>query len=209
MTTVLVASSKGGVGKTTIATHLAAQSALEGLRTALVDADPQSSSTRWAQRRAVLESAVLPLDGTRRKAWRKGLPEDTQRVVIDAPAGAMAEDLEAFLEVADAVIVPVQPSTLDIEATVPFLDTLAKHPRVRRGQLRVGLVGNKLKPWTNASQQAMELLSEWPYPVVGQLRDSQAYVVMTALGKSLFDYHSAQIREHQADWQSLLKWLKK
>ncbi|MEG3790904.1 ParA family protein [Lysobacter sp. CCNWLW3] len=209
MKTVLVASSKGGVGKTTIATHLAAQSALEGLRTALVDADPQSSSTRWAQRRAVLESAVLPLDGTRRKAWRKGLPEDTQRVVIDAPAGAMAEDLEAFLEVADAVIVPVQPSTLDIEATVPFLDTLAKHPRVRRGQLRVGLVGNKLKPWTNASQQAMELLSEWPYPVVGQLRDSQAYVVMTALGKSLFDYHSAQIREHQADWQSLLKWLKK
>ena len=209
MKTVLVASSKGGVGKTTIATHLAAQSALEGLRTALVDADPQSSSTRWAQRRAVLESAVLPLDGTRRKAWRKGLPEDTQRVVIDAPAGAMAEDVEAFLEVADAVIVPVQPSTLDIEATVPFLDTLAKHPRVRRGQLRVGLVGNKLKPWTNASQQAMELLSEWPYPVVGQLRDSQAYVVMTALGKSLFDYHSAQIREHQADWQSLLKWLKK
>ncbi|SFL12546.1 ParA family protein [Lysobacter sp. cf310] len=209
MKTVLVASSKGGVGKTTIATHLAAQSALEGLRTALVDADPQSSSTRWAQRRATLDSAVLPLDGTRRKAWRKGLPEDTQRVVIDAPAGAMAEDLEAFLEVADAVIVPVQPSTLDIEATVPFLDTLAKHPRVRRGQLRVGLVGNKLKPWTNASQQAVELLSEWPYPVVGQLRDSQAYVVMTALGKSLFDYHSAQIREHQADWQSLLKWLKK
>jgi chromosome partitioning protein len=45
--------------------------------------------------------------------------------------------------------------------------------------------------------------------MVGQLRDSQAYVVMTALGKSLFDYHSAQIREHQADWQSLLKWLKK
>ncbi|NUO78378.1 MAG: ParA family protein [Lysobacter sp.] len=209
MKTVLVASSKGGVGKTTIATHLAAQSALEGLRTALVDADPQASSTRWAQRRALLESAVLPLDGTRRKAWRKGLPEDTQRVVIDAPAGAMAEDLESFLEVADAVIVPVQPSTLDIEATVPFLDTLAKHPRVRRGQLRVGLVGNKLKPWTNASQQAVELLGEWPYPVVGQLRDSQAYVVMTALGKSLFDYHSAQIRDHQADWQPLLKWLKK
>jgi chromosome partitioning protein len=209
MKTVLVASSKGGVGKTTIATHIAAQAAIEGLRTALVDADPQESSTRWAQRRALLESAVLPLDGTRRKAWRKHLPDDTQRLVIDAAAGAMADDLDSFLEYADAVLVPVQPSALDIDATVPFLDSLAKHPRVRKGQLRVGLVGNKIKPWTNASQQALELLGAWPYPVVAQLRDSQAYVVLTGLGKSLFDYHSAQVRDHQDDWQPLLKWLKK
>ncbi|RNF83630.1 ParA family protein [Montanilutibacter psychrotolerans] len=209
MKTVLVASSKGGVGKTTIATHLAAQSALEGLQTALVDADPQNSSTRWAQRRAALESAVLPLDGTRRKGWNRQLPADTQRLVIDAPAGAMAEELEVFLDLADAVIVPIQPSTLDIEATVPFLDSLARHPRVRKGALRVGLLGNKLKPWTHASQQSVDLLRQWPYPLVAQLRDSQAYVVMTALGKSLFDYHSAQVREHQADWAPLLRWLRK
>lgn len=209
MKTVLVASSKGGVGKTTIATHLAAQTAIDGLHTVLVDADPQGSSTRWAQRRSVLESAVLPLDGTRRKAWRRQLPDDTQRLVIDAAAGAMAGDLEHFLEFTDAVVVPVLPSTLDIEATVTFLDSLARHPRVRKGTLRVGLVGNKLKPWTNASQQAIELLGAWPYPVVAQLRDSQAYVLMTGLGKSLFDYHSVQVREHQADWAPLFKWLKK
>lgn len=208
MKTVVVASSKGGVGKTTIATHLAAQAALAGQRTVLVDADPQGSSTRWCERRADLESAVLPLSG-KRKDWPKHIPDDSQWVVIDAPAGAMAEDLERFLQQADAVVVPVQPSALDIEATVPFLNGLAKLPRVRKGSLRVGLVANKLKPWTNASQQALALLGEWPYPVVAQLRDSQAYVLLTGLGRSLFDYHSQQVRDHQGDWQPLLKWLKK
>ncbi len=208
MKTVLVASSKGGVGKTTIATHLAAQAALAGQRTALVDADPQGSATRWAERRAGLDSAVLPVDG-HRKDWHRKVPEDAQQVVIDAPAGAMAGDLDRFLDQVDAVVVPVLPSALDIEATVPFLNTLAKLPRVRKGKLRVGLVGNKLKPWTNASQQALDLFKAWPYPLVGQLRDSQAYVVLTGLGKSLFDYHSQAVREHQQDWQPLLRWLRK
>jgi chromosome partitioning protein len=208
MKTILVASSKGGVGKTTIATHLAAQSALDGRRTVLVDADPQGSSTRWAQRRAGLDSAVLPLDGTG-AGWRRQLPADSELVVVDAAAGAMGGDLGRFLDRADAVVVPVLPSVLDIEATVGFLDTLAKNARVRRGELRVGLVANKLKPWTTGSQQALELFKQWPYPLVGQLRDSQAYAVLVGLGKSLFDYHSAQVREHQGDWQPLLRWLKK
>ena len=206
MKTILVASSKGGVGKTTIATHLAAQSALEGRRTVLVDADPQRSSMRWCERRAGLDNAVLPLDGTRHKSALKAIADEAQRVVIDAPAGSMGDDLEAYLERADVLVVPVLPSTLDIEATVPFLDSLARQPRVRRGQLRVGLVGNRLKPWTNASQQSLELLKAWPYPVVAQLRDSQAYVMLVGLGKSLFDYQSAQVRAHQGDWQPLLKW---
>ena len=90
MKTILVAGSKGGVGKTTVATHLAAHSALQGRRTVLADADPQGSATRWAERRAELDSAVLPLDASRRRAWRAWLPEDAEQVVIDAPAGALA-----------------------------------------------------------------------------------------------------------------------
>ena len=210
MKTILVASSKGGVGKTTIATHLAAQAALSGKRTVLVDSDPQRSSTRWAERRAGLESAVLPMDGSKaERGWHRDLPEDTQVVIVDGAAGAMAHELMPFIERADAVVVPVLPSTLDIEATVPFLDTFAKLARVRRGELPVGLVANKLRPWTNASQQALELWKQWPYPMVAQLRDSQAYSMLVGLGKSLFDYHSAQVRDHQEDWQPLLRWLRK
>jgi len=151
---------------------------------------------------------VLPVDGTRR-GWEKSVPADTQVMVIDAAAGDMGEELAPYLERADAVLVPVNPSMIDLEATVGFLNSLAKHPRVRKGKLPVALVGNRLKPWTNASQQAMEQLKAWPYPLVAQLRDTQAYVLMVALGKSVFDYGSEQIRGHQEDWSPLLKWLKK
>jgi chromosome partitioning protein len=208
MKTVLVASSKGGVGKTTLSTNLAAHFAVDGKRTVLVDADRQGSSRHWAEKRAQMEHAVLPLDGTRRD-WDKHLPADAQRVVVDAAAGAHGAELAHFLDVADAVVVPVLPSMIDIEATVPFLDTLAKHPRIRKGKLPVGLVGNRLRPWTNASQQFMEALRQWPYPLVAELRDTQAYVLMAGLGRSLFDYNSQQVREHQADWAPLFKWLKR
>ena len=208
MKTVLVASSKGGVGKTTLSTNLAARYALDGKRTVLVDADRQGSSRHWAEKRANLEHAVLPVDGTR-KDWDRRVPADAQHVVVDAGAGAHGQELAHFLDVADAVVVPVLPSMIDIEATVPFLDTLAKHPRVRKGQLPVGLVGNRLRPWTNASQSSMDLLRQWPYPLVAELRDTQAYVLMAGLGRSLFDYNSQQVREHQADWDPLLKWIKR
>src|SRR3546814_10992383 len=78
MKTVLVASSKGGVGKTTIPTHLAAQSALSGQHTVLVAADPQGSSPRWAERRAGRQTHVLPLDGTG-QGRRRSVPDAAQR----------------------------------------------------------------------------------------------------------------------------------
>ncbi len=211
MKTILVASSKGGAGKTTLASNLAAYFALDGKRTVLVDADPQGSSMHWAQRRAELDSAVLPVDasGGKKRAWHEAVPADAERVVIDVPAGAMADDLAPFIEHADAIVVPVVPSGIDIEATVAFLNTLAKVPRIHKRKLPVGLVVNRSKPWTNASQQAVEMLNTWPYPVVAQLRDTQAYVVLAGLGRSLFDYRSQQVRDHQADWEPLLKWVKK
>lgn len=208
MRTILVASSKGGAGKTTVSTNLAAHFAVDGKATAILDADRQKSSTHWCEKRAALETAVLPIDGSKR-GWEKHIPDGVQRLVVDAPAGAMGEDLTAFLDMADAVIVPVLPSIIDLEATVPFLNTLVQHPRVKKGKLPVGIVGNRLKPWTSNSQQALDQLKTWPYPLVAELRDTQAYVLMAALGKSVFDYHSEQIRSHQEDWAPLLRWLKK
>lgn len=165
MRTILVASSKGGAGKSTLTTNLAAYHAVHGHPTAILDADRQRSSTRWCEKRAGIDSAVLPLDCTRR-GWEKTLPSGLHTLVIDAPAGAMGDDLEPFLDRADAVIVPVLPSTIDLEATVPFLNTLVAHKRVNKGKLPVGIVANRLKPHTTNSQQAIAQLKAWPYPLV-------------------------------------------
>ena len=208
MLKVLVASSKGGAGKSTIATNLAAHYATDGKNTVLVDADRQGSSLRWCEKRALHVNAVLGLPGLRRD-WEKQVPDDAQRVIVDSAAGIRAGDVGEYLERVDAIVVPVLPSAIDLEATEPFLAELAELPRIKRGKVAVGLVANRLKPWTNASQLAVEEMKRFPFPLVGELRDTQGYVLANALGKSIFDYHSELTRAHQEDWAKLLRWLKK
>jgi chromosome partitioning protein len=208
MLTVLVASSKGGCGKSTLVTQLASNWAQEGKRTAIVDSDPQGSSYRWASLRPDNVPGVLALEGGR-KALDK-LPEDTERVLIDTPAGSHERELEPYIEHANALIVPVMPSSFDLHATLGFLQHLRSISRIKRGKLPVALVGNRLKPWTHASQDAMAQLAEQaPFPVVAELRDTQAYVLLTSLGKGIFDYGSEQVRGHQQDWTPLLRWIKR
>jgi chromosome partitioning protein len=208
MLKVLVASSKGGAGKTTIATNLAAHYAVDGKNTVLVDADRQGSSQRWAEKRAGMSHPVLGLSGLRRD-WARHVPEDAQRVVIDSAAGIRSGEIGEYLDGVDAVIVPMLPSSIDLEAAEPFLAELAELPRIKRGKVPVALVANRLKPWTNASQQAVDEIKGFPFPVVAELRDTQGYVRASALGKSIFDYNSELVRSHQDDWSKLLRWLKK
>ena len=208
MRTILVASSKGGCGKTTIATNLAAYYAINGRATVLADTDRQQSSQRWCARRAGFSSPVLPLDGTRRR-WSERIPADAERVIIDAPAGVGVEELARYADQLDAIVVPVLPSVIDLEASAVFLNELRELKAVRKGKLPVALVANRLKPWTNASQIAVDAMRELPFPLVAQLRDTQAYVLMAGLGRSIFDYHSEAVRGHQDDWLKLLKWIAK
>jgi len=209
MRKILVASSKGGCGKTTIATNLAAHFAQDGKNTVLVDADRQGSSLHWAEKRtAVPAPPVLGLSGLRRD-WGEKVPKDAQRVVVDGPAGIRPSELAELLEEVDTLLIPVLPSRIDLEASEVFLREVAQLARIKRGKVAVGLVGNRLKPWTTASQEAVEEIKRLPFPLLAQLRDTQGYVLVAGLGKSIFDYHSELIRTHQDDWGKLLRWLKK
>lgn len=129
---ITLAQQKGGSGKTTLTAHLAVAFARMGKRVAVVDIDPQGSLTRWAAERKANGHepaiAVEALAGWRTQGQVDQLKRSHDIVLIDSPPHA---DTDARLAVraADLVVVPLQPSPMDIWATKPTLDMAAAEKR--------------------------------------------------------------------------------
>lgn len=134
MQTIALVCQKGGAGKTTLAIHLAVEAVASGVRTLLLDLDPQASAARWADRRHdaardvdVAVEASVRLDAALRQAEREGYG----LVVLDTAPHADQASLQAA-RAADLVLVPVRCSILDLDAVGASLDlcTLARRPAV-------------------------------------------------------------------------------
>jgi chromosome partitioning protein len=132
--TIVIAQGKGGVGKTTLAAHLGIAWSAMGYEVALIDTDPQASLTRWHQRREErLAGAGGGLAFAAVTGWRAPNEIMTRAcccdvLLVDSPANAES-DVRATIRCADLVLVPVQPSPVDVWATLPTLD-LAQRERV-------------------------------------------------------------------------------
>ena len=126
-----VAQQKGGAGKSTLAAHLAVAWMLSGKSVALVDIDPQGSLSRWFETRAeTLGADKTGLTFEQVTGWRtqkavETLAKDHDVVVIDSPPHAETE-AKIAIRTADLVVVPSQPSPLDVWATLPTLEVAAK-----------------------------------------------------------------------------------
>lgn len=131
---VTVAQQKGGAGKTTLAIHLAVAWALAGKRVAIVDIDPQRSLSEWYRTRlAALGEGQTALTHADVSGWRtqkevEQLARSHDVVVVDSPPHAETE-AKIAVRVANLVVVPVQPSPMDLWATKPTLD-LARQEKV-------------------------------------------------------------------------------
>jgi chromosome partitioning protein len=204
MLTVLVGNIKGGCGKTTLSTHIAASFAARGFATAIGDCDRQGSSLNWLRRRA---PALPPISGL---DWAKDVgspPKGLERLVIDAPAAMHHKDVEDLIDISDIVVVPVLPGAFDEDATAHFLARLAKVKAVKKNKRTVAVVGNRLRPGTRASEHLDGFFGGLGFPVVARLRDSQIYPSLAALGSCVLEATDRRARSYAEEWLPLMELL--
>jgi len=200
---VLVLNSKGGAGKTTLATNLASFLALRG-SVVLADLDPQGSSLAWGQRRP----GTVPAIGVLKDAGRdfRGYPV-SQYVVFDAPAGLKRGRLEEMMDEVDFLLVPVSPSPFDMDASRSFLASLEAIKRFRKGKVRMAVIANRVKSRSQAQGELLSFMKDLELPLLATLRDSQIYVRAARQGLGLADIRASEARKELPEWARILRFI--
>ena len=202
---------KGGVGKTTLATHIAGELAMRGLHVILLDADPQGSSLDWTQRRSQqglprLFSAV----GLARETLHQEAPELARRadhIIIDGPPRIAALARSALLA-AERVLIPVQPSPYDVWASAEMV-ALIREAQVFRPALRAAFVINRRVSTTIIGREARQSLAEQPLPALrSEIHPRIVFADSVAAGRLARETapDSAAAREIAALTDELLRW---
>ena len=205
MQTILIANPKGGSGKTTLATNIAGWLAGKRQRVALLDEDPQRSSSQWLARRPPLFPPIAGFtDDTGKKELKHVAP---QWLVVDSPAGLHGEALRDALRRADAMIVPVSPSAFDMAATQHFFERIADNKNVREGTLPIALVAMRVDTRTHSAAELDDFLKGLALPVVAHLRTTQIYVHCARDGLSVFDLPRSRGEQDQEQWRPLTRWI--
>ena len=204
MKTILIANPKGGAGKTTLTTNLAAALAARGETVYLWDLDRQKSSLQWLATRPARLPTIRRLDHA-----RKSGAEGEGVLVLDSPAGLHGEKLAELVKRVEKVIVPIVPSSFDFAATQNFLNELLQEKSIRKGKAFVAIVGMRVDARTRAAERLDEFLVPIDLPVLTHLRDTQNYVTAAFEGKSIFDMAPSTVAQDIVQWQPILKWLGK
>ena len=180
-----VASTKGGAGKTTIVMALAGTLAAEGLRVAVVDADPNRAYASWAE--AAYEGAPVAVraeaDEARLAAAIDELAPAADLVLVDTAGFGNRAALLA-VAAADAVLVPCTPSRSDVEQAAKTLQLVEGAARAARRAIPARVVPSRLKHATAVSRHAVGELDAAALPrTEAGVGDRVAFAEMTFSGR--------------------------
>ncbi len=204
MKKILIVNTKGGCGKTTLATNLASYYALWGVPVALVDYDPQLSSKQWLQQRNPKSHKIYDVDATHKEL---SIPEDTKRVVMDSPARTTPKQIRKLFSKADVVLIPILPSPIDIRAAARHIGELVLDNQLN--QVRIGLVANRVKENTIIFRKLEDFMKKLNIPIVSHLRDSQNYIRAAEGGYGVFEMSPYQVDKDIELWRPIIKWIEK
>lgn len=202
---VMVMNSKGGCGKSTIATNVASYFAREGYKVALADYDPQRTSLDWLALRPEDLAKITPVPAA--DEGLRGVPRDTEILVIDAPARTHGSEMNELVRRAETILIPIMPSPIDMKASVHFLGELLELGKVQRAQARLAVVANRVRENTLLFEELDEYLTKLKVPYLGALRQSTNYLRAFQRGMGVFELPEYLARTDWEQWEPITKWL--
>jgi chromosome partitioning protein len=209
--TTLVINSKGGAGKTTVATNLASYFAANSVPAAIMDYDAQGSSLNWLRLRAPQAFRIHGANAAPQKTGLRSIgmhvPANVRQLIIDAPAGACGLLLQELLSRAHCILVPVQPSSIDIHATANFVRDLLLGGRLRARNIRLGVVANRVRRSSPVYQPLERFLSSLGLPFLARLSDSEAYVEAAETGSGIFEMDASLSAAEREQFMPICEWV--
>lgn len=212
MRTILVINSKGGCGKTTVATNIASYYAAANARVAIQDYDPQGSSLQWLKLRPQHLTRIHGANGTPQKAHllrtlQTWVPAETDIQLIDAPGGVKGLLLQDVVAKADLVVIPVGPSSIDVHATADFLKNLLLLGRVRARNIKIAVLANRVRSSMPVYEPLERFLRSLSLPFLTRISDSDTYIRAAEQGMGVFDMDAFATTAEREEFLPVVRWL--
>ena len=209
---IVILNPKGGCGKSTLATNLAAAYAHRGPTPAIMDYDSQGSTMGWLDRRpddlpAIHGIAAYKKTMQATRSWQLRVPNETVNLLIDSPASVDHDDLRELTRDSTSILVPVLPSSMDIHAASRCIADLLLVAKIDRRDRKLAVVANRTRKNTKSFAKLMRFLDSLGIPIIAVLRDSQNFVHAAEQGIGLCEMQPSRVKADVDQIEKIVSWL--
>jgi chromosome partitioning protein len=209
---IVILNPKGGCGKSTLATNIAACYARRGPTPAIMDYDPQGSTMGWLERRSGELPAIHGIAAYKKsmqatRSWQLRVPTETVNLLVDSPASIDHENLRELTRDSTSILVPVLPSSMDIHAASRCIADLLLVAKVDRRDRKLAVVANRTRKNTKSFGKLMRFLDSLGIPIIAVLRDSQNFVHAAEQGIGICEMQPSRVRSDMEQMDKIVHWL--